>query len=590
MLVSEAVAAVLADFGADTVFGVVGSGNFHVTNALIARGARFVPARHECGAASMADGWARTAGRPGILSVHQGPGLTNAMTGITEAAKSRTPLVVLAADVSASAVRSNFRIDVAGLASAVGAVPARLHSPDFAVDDTVRAYRTAVEERRTVILALPLDVQAGECQAPDAARLAAARPGPARTAPARAKAAGPGGRARLLREAEGPDAAARLAEAIRRAERPVFVAGRGARNSGAGQDLERLADACGALLATSAAARGLFRGGPWDLDVSGGFASPLAAELIRGADLLVGWGCSLNIWTMRHGALIAPGTVVAQVDIEADALGGHRPVDLGVTGDVAAVAREVTAILAGGGGGAGAGGGGGAGAGTRSGPAAAGGYRSEALRGRIEREVRWRDVPYTDESDGRRIDPRTLSIALDDRLPAERTVAIDSGNFMGYPSMYLSVPDADGFCFTQGYQSIGLGLASAIGAAIARPDRLTVAALGDGGALMGISELETAVRLRIPMVIVVYDDEAYGAEVHHFGPDGHPLDTVRFPPVNIAKIARGFGCAAAKVRQVADLASVRKWLDGRRDRPLLLDAKITSAHGSWWLEEAFRGH
>ena len=582
MLVSEAVAAVLADFGADTVFGVVGSGNFHVTNALIARGARFVPARHECGAASMADGWARTAGRPGILSVHQGPGLTNAMTGITEAAKSRTPLVVLAADVSASAVRSNFRIDVAGLASAVGAVPARLHSPDFAVDDTVRAYRTAVEERRTVILALPLDVQAGECQAPDAARLAAARPGPARTAPARAKAAGPGGRARLLREAEGPDAAARLAEAIRRAERPVFVAGRGARNSGARQDLERLADACGALLATSAAARGLFRGGPWDLDVSGGFASPLAAELIRGADLLVGWGCSLNIWTMRHGALIAPGTVVAQVDIEADALGGHRPVDLGVTGDVAAVAREVTAILAGGGGGAGAG--------TRSGPAAAGGYRSEALRGRIEREVRWRDVPYTDESDGRRIDPRTLSIALDDLLPAERTVAIDSGNFMGYPSMYLSVPDADGFCFTQGYQSIGLGLASAIGAAIARPDRLTVAALGDGGALMGISELETAVRLRIPMVIVVYDDEAYGAEVHHFGPDGHPLDTVRFPPVNIAKIARGFGCAAAKVRQVADLASVRKWLDGRRDRPLLLDAKITSAHGSWWLEEAFRGH
>ena len=112
MLVSDAVAAVLADFGVDTVFGVVGSGNFHVTNALIARGARFVAARHEGGAASMADGWARLSGRPGILSVHQGPGLTNAMTGITEAAKSRTPLVVLAADVAASAVRSNFRIDV----------------------------------------------------------------------------------------------------------------------------------------------------------------------------------------------------------------------------------------------------------------------------------------------------------------------------------------------------------------------------------------------------------------------------------------------------------------------------------------------
>ena len=129
MLVADAVADALAGLGADTVFGLVGSGNFHVTNGLTARGARFVAARHECGAASMADGWARLAGRPGLLSVHQGPGLTNALTGITEAAKSRTPLVVLAADVAGAAVRSNFRIDAGAIAAAVGAVPERLYSP-----------------------------------------------------------------------------------------------------------------------------------------------------------------------------------------------------------------------------------------------------------------------------------------------------------------------------------------------------------------------------------------------------------------------------------------------------------------------------
>jgi thiamine pyrophosphate-dependent acetolactate synthase large subunit-like protein len=226
------------------------------------------------------------------------------------------------------------------------------------------------------------------------------------------------------------------------------------------------------------------------------------------------------------------------------------------------------------------------------GPAAGGGpgYRDEELRARIEREARWRDVPYGDESGDGRIDPRTLSIALDDMLPAERTVSVDSGNFMGYPSMYLSVPDADGFCFTQAYQSIGLGLASAVGAAIARPDRLPVAALGDGGALMAISELETVVRLGLPMLIVVYDDEAYGAEVHHFGPDGHPLDTVRFPPADIAQIGRGFGCAAVTVRGPGDLDPVRAWLDGPPAGPMLIDAKVTSAHGAWWLEEAFRGH
>jgi acetolactate synthase-1/2/3 large subunit len=155
---------------------------------------------------------------------------------------------------------------------------------------------------------------------------------------------------------------------------------------------------------------------------------------------------------------------------------------------------------------------------------------------------------------------------------------------------YLSVPDQDGFCFTQAYQSIGLGLSSAVGAAIARPDRLTVAALGDGGALMGISELETVVRLGLPMLIVIYDDEAYGAKVHHFGPAGHPLRTVRFRPAGLAAIARGFGCEGVTVRSPGDLDPVRSWLAGPMDRPLVIEAKVTSAHGSWWLEEAFRGH
>ena len=82
---------------------------------------------------------------------------------------------------------------------------------------------------------------------------------------------------------------------------------------------------------------------------------------------------------------------------------------------------------------------------------------------------RWRSVAYDDESRDGRIDPRTFSLELDAVLPAERVVAVDSGNFMGYPSMFLSVPDEHGFCFTQAFQSIGLGLATAIGAALAQP-------------------------------------------------------------------------------------------------------------------------
>src|ERR1700722_3180858 len=272
MRVAEAVGQGLAKLGADTVFGVVGSGNFHVTNALIAGGARFVAARHEGGATVMADAWARTSGRPGVVSVHQGPGLTNAMTGIAEAAKSRTPLVVLAAE--APEIRSNFHVDVAGLAAAVGAIGERIYSPASALADVQRAYTTALG-RRTVILALPLNVQAAPVVQHGEA-------GPIQAAP-RTYPAGP-----------AAEAVTAMAAVLRGADQPVFIAGRGARGragrASARADLERLAHACGARPAIPAAGHGRVPGNPWNLDVSGGFASPLAAELITGADLIIGWG------------------------------------------------------------------------------------------------------------------------------------------------------------------------------------------------------------------------------------------------------------------------------------------------------------
>jgi thiamine pyrophosphate-dependent acetolactate synthase large subunit-like protein len=538
--VAELVGTALARLGVGHAFGVVGSGNFHVTNALRAAGVPFVAARHEGGAATMADAWARTAGRPAVLTVHQGCGLTNAMTGVAEAAKSRTPLLVLAADTGAAAVRSNFRIDQDALVTAVGAVAERVHTPASAAADVVRAYRTAVEQRRTVVLNLPLDVQA-----------APAPHGPLPAVPALA----PG----------RPDAgaAAELARLVGLAERPVFLAGRGARGSGA--PLRELAGKAGALLATSAVAHGLFAGDEWALGISGGFASPLAAELIGDADLVVGWGCALNMWTTRHGALLRPGTTVVQVDLDADAIGAHRPVDLGVLGDVAATATDALALVA-----------------PRT------GYRTDAVREAIAARGRWRDVPYADLTGPGGIDPRTLSIGLDDALPRGRVVAVDSGNFMGYPSAYLSVPDEAGFCFTQAFQSIGLGLPTAIGAALARPDRLPVAALGDGGALMAAAELETVVRLGLPMVVVIYDDRGYGAEVHHFPDADHTA--VTFPEIDLAAVGRGYGFEAVTVRAPADLTGVAEWVAGPRRAPLLVHAPIASDGGSWWLSEAFRGH
>jgi thiamine pyrophosphate-dependent acetolactate synthase large subunit-like protein len=535
MNVADAVGRTLAAAGVQQVFGVIGSGNFHLTNAMVAGGARFVAARHEGGAATMADAYSRMSGTVAAISVHQGCGLTNAMTGIAEAAKSRTPMIVVAAE--ATEPRSNFYVDQDALARAVGAVPMRITSAETAVAEALGAVETAVRERRTVLLNVPLSVQSLTAEVSGVV--------PPRW------------------DAVVPDTAEveALTGLLRRAERPVFVAGRGSR--GRRQALEQLAERCGALLATSAVAHGLFHGNPWNLGISGGFASPRTAELIRGADLIVGWGCALNMWTMRHGQLIGPDATVVQVDDDASALGVHREIQLGITGDV-----ELTATLA----------------------LEALGEKQVAYRTDELGSVRWRDVRYDDTSTAERIDPRTLSIALDDLLPAERVVAVDSGNFMGYPSAYLSVPDENGFCFTQAFQSIGLGLATAIGAALAQPGRLPVAALGDGGALMSAAELDTVRRLGLPMLVVVYNDDAYGAEVHHFGPSGFPVETVTFPPTDVAAIGRGYGFEAATVRAVNDLTAVKDWLNGPRSAPMLVDAKVVADQPSWWLEEAFRGH
>jgi thiamine pyrophosphate-dependent acetolactate synthase large subunit-like protein len=549
MQVAEAVGRALARRGPHHVFGLIGSGNFAITNAMVAAGCQFVAARHEGNAISMADSYAQVTGDIGVCSVHQGPGLTNTMTGLTEAAKSRTPLLVLAADTAASAIRSNFRIGQDQLVTSVGAIAERIHTPQTAILDAVRALRRARVERRPVVLMLPLDIQAAPCPEPDAE--VAELPALSATSPA-------------------ADAVKKAADALTGAKRPLIVAGRGARVASARQPLEELADLLGGLLATSAVANGLFSGNPWALGISGGFASPTAAELIGAADVVLGAGVALNMWTTRHSRLLSPTATVIQIDDDPDAIGAHHRVDLAVLGDVAQSARALVTEI-----------------GRRE--YAGSGWRSPELAERI-RSGCWQQTAFDDASKDTQIDARLLSLTLDQLLPEERTVAIDSGHFMGYPAMYLRVPDVHGFVFTQAFQAVGLGLGTAIGAAVARPDRVTVAALGDGGALIGLSDFETVARLGLRMLIVVYNDCAYGAEVHHFGPHGHPLDLVRFPDVDFAALGRAVGLRGTTIRSAADLSVVSEWVQSGAAPGLVLDAKVVPSVVAEWLEEAFRGH
>ena len=157
--VAAVIARDLAGYGARRCFGLLGTANFKISHALVEAGVELVSARHECNAASMADAYAKSTQELALVSVHSGPGLTNALTGIAEAAKSRTPLLVLAGDVPAGAVKSNFHFDQAEMVRSVGAIAERIHTPATAREDALRAVTRAVRDRQTVVLSLPIDVQ-----------------------------------------------------------------------------------------------------------------------------------------------------------------------------------------------------------------------------------------------------------------------------------------------------------------------------------------------------------------------------------------------------------------------------------------------
>jgi len=544
--VAQILAADLACYGARRCFGLLGTANFKISHALVAAGVELISARHECNAVCMADAYAKATGELTLASVHSGPGLSNALTGIGEAAKSRTPLLVLAGDVPSGAVTSNFYIEQAEMVRAVGAVSERTHSAQTARQDTLRAVVRALRQRQTVVLSLPTDVQ--DTAWPEVVPQLRMPPPPAPMHP-------------------DPAAVRALADAFELAQRPLVLAGRGAVAAAAEPALASLAELSGALLATSVCGHGLFADDPWCLGISGGFASPAADALIAESDLIAGFGVSFTPWTTKRGKLIAAGAVVAQIDIEAGRLGWQLPVEHAVLGDARVTAEALLAEL-------------------RRRGASPRGRRDAATRQRID-EGSNHNAPYQDVSTARYIDPRALSKAVDGILPTARVVASDSGHFCGWVPRFLRVPNARASCLSHSFQSVGLGLASAIGLGLANPGALIVLGVGDGGFLMSSADLETAVRLKLRICILIYNDASYAAEVHLYRRHGYSVDIVKFPDTDFAAIGRGYGCRAATVRTLHDLEALRGWVADGAPGVFIIDAKITPDLEADWHAEHF---
>lgn len=549
--VSAHVALTLAQH-VDHVFGVMGNGNAYFLDALERdTGASFTAVRHEQGAVVAADAHYRASGRIAAGTATYGAGFTNTLTALAESVQARIPLVLVVGDEPTSGPRP-WDVDQIALASAVGARTYTVGRADAAAT-TIIAVEHALTYRVPVVLAIPYDVaslEAGAVTDAPAPRV------PAPLAPAGEFADG------MLDE---------IAAALRGAERPFLLAGRGAWLAGAGDALGALADRVGALTASTALGRGVFPAAEYDLGVTGGFGAEGAMSLVREADVAVVFGASLNQFTMRFGELFAPGTRVFQIDVAPAAT--HAHIGGYVRGDARLVAEALVERL------------------SPTSP-------DLPLQGRMP----WResvDVAAArtydrgdDLAPDGRLDPRSAARRIAELLPADRVVVSDGGHFIGWANMYWPVASPDRMMMVgTAFQAIGQGWPSVVGATRARPESTIVLTSGDGGGLMAIADLESAVRSAGGRgCAVIWNDAAYGAEVHLYGLKGLAEDPMLIPQVDFAAFAAAVGAEGVVAETLADLDRLATWsAQPAEERPfLLLDLRVSPAVVAPYQQEIIR--
>jgi len=532
MLGHDAVAQALVDHGVDTVFAVLGDGNLFIgENLTREHGVNLISATHEANAVLMAQGWAKATGRLGVATVTHGPGLTNTITALVEGAKNETPILVVAGDTPIEQEQHLQNLDQHALVTATGAGFQPVRNAETIAEDVSTAVRRAHFEHRPIVVNVPLNIEWDDVEY---------QPHPPFTPPP----------VRLAPDPNQLDAAMGI---VASAVRPVILAGRGAVKSGAREALVRLGDVLGAPLSASLLATGFFRGEPFDLGLHGTLSHPIAAETLAAADCLIVFGAGLNYFTTGNHMMLTDKRVV-HVDLDPTHIDRFVTVDAGVVGDANVVAEAMIGMLSA----------------AEHKPS---GFRTSDL----EQKLREFDpaTAFDDKSYEGAVDPRTLTRRLDEGLPDQRQVVIDGGRFM-FDALTLSVPEPKDFVTSHAFGSIGLGTSTAIGAAVARPDRPTVFCVGDGGLMMGgLTELSTAVQLGLDLIVVVYNDRCYGAEHIQLVARGlDPAASLHDWP-DFSAVAQTMGFDTATITSIEDIDAAMGVVRNRTPGvPVLIEASI----------------
>ena len=533
MKVYEAAAAAFVAEGTSDVFGMMGDANMHWMNALASRGVRLYEVRHEGSGLGMADGWARTAGRPGVVTTTSGPGTAQLATSMIVASRARTPLVAFCGETAWGDTGAVQYLDQRRFAAAIECGFVHLSRPEDAQEAVQRAFYLARTESRPIMLSAPIDVQQREFD-DDVEYVASTE---LITHP------------RLLPDPQRIETAADL---IAGSKRVVIVAGRGARRAGVGAGLLRLGEQTGALLATTLQAKNwLCDRTDFHVGISGLFGSKLAMELLQQADCVVAVGASLNSYTIEHGYLF-PEARYVQIDTAPHlVLGNGTVADCYIQADAATAVDSLSAALS-----------------ARS--VRTEGYRTPDVRARLT-EPLIDPAEYQSEPD--RLDPREAIGILDAELPGEIGLVLGSGHQTDFGTM-LFQRSRDVLSNYGMFGAIGQAPLLTIGSIVANDRRPAFVVEGDASFLMHLSEFETACRYGLPILVVVMNDEGLGAEYHKSAAKGLDPELAVIPTPELGRVAESLGGNGSTVRTGAQLrAALADYV--RAPRPTVVDVRIT---------------
>ena len=529
IFVYQSIARATKDHGTMQMFGLMGDANLFMADSFVREcNGNFIPAAHEGSTILMAAAYAHVSGKTGVATVTHGPALTNCVTALTEASRGHTPMVIFAGDTPLDNPRHLQSIDQRELVKVTGAGFIQLRSPATVTEDVAQAFYRARVERRPIVLNMPADFM---WQKSDYA---------IKILDVFTKTGG---------AAEG-DTLDNAIGMIASARRPLILAGGGAIH--ARDALIRLADRLEAPLATTLRAKGLFNDHPYNIDIFGTLSTPTAYDLIAQSDCIICFGTSLNDFTTDRGKLMKDKRVI-QIDVEPTAIGGGLHPDMALVADAYLTAKTILYWL----------------------------DEAEVPESGFTRELDTSTLTAhatgSGKTSGNFVNYVDTLTRLENALPKDRVLVSDGGRFMTEVWCRISVPNPRSFVGTVNFGSIGLGLQTAVGAAVAAPDQPVVLFSGDGGFMMGgINEFNTAVRLGLDLIVIIANDSAYGAEHIQFVDRNMDPSLTEFAWPSFAQIAKSLGGEGYEVRSNEQLDEALKALE-KRSGPFLIELRLDPA-------------